>query len=119
MIVTEQSHVLKCRMFWILISKDISGFFCSIYLTSSLFLFSDCRSYAVCGNWFRLRMAHFSVSCDSIASLFIFVRIGFEPCNNIIIILQLLYCRAQLFATGKDVVLLITVICLLILSLAL
>ena len=27
-------------------------------------------------------MAHFSVSCDSIASLFIFVRIGFEPCNN-------------------------------------
>ena len=49
-----------------------------------LFQFSDCRSYAVCGNWFRLRMAHFSVSCDSIASLFIFVivRIGFEPCNN-------------------------------------
>ena len=27
-------------------------------------------------------MAHFSVSCSSIASLFIFVRIGFEPCNN-------------------------------------
>ena len=27
-------------------------------------------------------MAHFSVSCDSIASPFIFVRIGFEPCNN-------------------------------------
>ena len=27
-------------------------------------------------------MAHFSVSCDSIASLFTFVRIGFEPCNN-------------------------------------
>ena len=27
-------------------------------------------------------MAHFSVSCDSIASLFIFVRIGFEPCYN-------------------------------------
>ena len=24
----------------------------------------------------------FSVSCGSIASLFIFVRIGFEPCNN-------------------------------------
>ena len=37
----------------------------------------------------------FSVSCGSIASLFIFVRIGFEPCI-IIIILQLLYCRAQL-----------------------
>ena len=27
-------------------------------------------------------MVHFSVSCGSIASLFIFVRIGFEPCNN-------------------------------------
>ena len=27
-------------------------------------------------------MAHFSVSCDSIASPFIFLRIGFEPCNN-------------------------------------
>ena len=27
-------------------------------------------------------MAHFSVSCDSIASLFIFVTIGFEPGNN-------------------------------------
>ena len=28
-------------------------------------------------------MAHFSVSCGSKASLFIFVRIEFEPCNNI------------------------------------
>ena len=27
-------------------------------------------------------MAHFSASGDSIASLFIVVRIGFEPCNN-------------------------------------
>ena len=27
-------------------------------------------------------MAHFSVSDDSIASGFTFVRIGFEPCNN-------------------------------------
>ena len=27
-------------------------------------------------------MAHFSVSCGSIASLFIFVRVGFELCNN-------------------------------------
>ena len=27
-------------------------------------------------------MAHFSSSGDSIASLFIVVRIGFEPCNN-------------------------------------
>ena len=45
-------------------------------------MFSDCRSYAVCGIWVRLGMAHFTVSCDSIASPFIFVRIGFEPCNN-------------------------------------
>ena len=37
MIITEQSHVLKCRKFWILISKVISGFFCSIYLTSCCF----------------------------------------------------------------------------------
>ena len=27
-------------------------------------------------------MAHFSASGDSIASLFIVVRMGFEPCNN-------------------------------------
>ena len=27
-------------------------------------------------------MVHFSASGDSIASLFIVVRIGFEPCNN-------------------------------------
>ena len=27
-------------------------------------------------------MAHVSASGDSIASLFISVRIGFEPCNN-------------------------------------
>ena len=27
-------------------------------------------------------MAYFSVSCHSIASLFIFVRVGFEPCNK-------------------------------------
>ena len=27
-------------------------------------------------------MAHFSASGGSIASLFIVVRIGFEPCNN-------------------------------------
>ena len=47
-----------------------------------LFLFSNCRSYAVCDIWFRLRIAHFSESCGSIASLFIFVKIGFEPCNN-------------------------------------
>ena len=45
-------------------------------------------------------MAYFSVSFDSIASLFIFVivRIGFEPCNNHYHYQQLLYCRARLFA---------------------
>ena len=98
MVVTEQSHVLKCRMFWILISKVISGVFLFYLFDLLLLLFSDCRSYAVCGNWFRLGMAHFSVSCDSIASLFIFVRIGFEPCNNHYHYQQLLYCQAPLFA---------------------
>ena len=60
-------------------------------------------------------MAHFSVSCDSIASLFIFVRIGFELCNNH------LFCIAGpgYLLLWQDVVLLIMVICLLILSLAL
>ena len=85
MIVTEQSHFLKCRMFCILIAGERSFLGFVFYLFDLLlFQFSDCRSYAVCGNWFRLPMAHFSVSCDSIASLFIFVivRTGFEPCNN-------------------------------------
>ena len=50
-------------------------------------------------------MAHFSASGDSIASLFIVVRIGFEPCNN--------YYLAALL---QDAVLLITVICPLIRS---
>ena len=45
-------------------------------------------------------MAHFSVSGDSIATVFIFVRIGFEPCNNYTLhILQLSSdCRARPFA---------------------
>ena len=65
-------------------------------------------------------MAHFSVSGDSIATVFIFVRIEFEPCNN-----YTLSCSFfQISGPGhllllQDVVLLITVICLLILSLAL
>ena len=42
-----------------------------------LFLFSDCCSFAVCGIWFRLGMAHFSAFDDSTASLFIGVRIRF------------------------------------------
>ena len=62
-------------------------------------------------------MAHFSVSGDSIASVFIFVRIGFEPCNNYT--LSCSFC--QIARTGyllllQDVVLLITVISLLSLS---
>ena len=65
-------------------------------------------------------MAHFSVSGDSIATVFIFVRIGFEPCNDYT--LSCSFC--QIARPGhllllQDVVLLITVICLLILSLAL
>ena len=65
-------------------------------------------------------MAHFSVSGDSIASVFIFVRIGFVPCNNYT--LSCSFC--QIAGPGyllllQDVVLLITVICLSILSLAL
>ena len=65
-------------------------------------------------------MTRFSVSGDSIASVFIFVRIGFVPCNNYT--LSCSFC--QIAGPGyllllQDVVLLITVICLLILSLAL
>ena len=63
-----------------------------------LFLFSDCRSYALCGICFRLGMAHFSRFDDSTASLFICVRIRVNRVINII--LQLLYCRAQLFVQG-------------------
>ena len=112
MIVTEQSHVLDFDLkghFWVFL------FYLFDFL---LFLFSDCRSYAVCGSWSRLRMAHFSVSCDSIASLFIFVRIGFEPCNNHYLAAFVLPGPAICFC-GKMLVLLITVICFLILSLAL
>ena len=57
----------KCHIFCILISKF---YVCDLLL----FLLSDCRSYAVCGILFRLSMAHFSVSGDSKASHFIFVR---------------------------------------------
>ena len=65
-------------------------------------------------------MAHFSVSGNSIATVLIFVRIGVEPCNNYT--LSCSFC--QIAGPGhllllQDVVLLITVICLLILSLAL
>ena len=65
-------------------------------------------------------MAHFSASGDSIASLFIVVRIGFEPCNNYA--LSCSFCRfCQIAGPGyllllQDAVLLITVICPLIRS---
>ena len=64
-------------------------------------------------------MAHFSVSGDSVASVFIFVRIGFEPCIN-----DTLSCNFCIAGPGyllllQDVVLLIMIICLLILSLTL
>ena len=62
-------------------------------------------------------MAHFSASGDSLASLFIVVRIGFEPCNSYT--LSCSFC--QIAGPGyllllQDAVLLITVICLLIRS---
>ena len=38
--------------------------------------FSDCRSN-------MLGMAHFSTFSDSTSSLFVCVRIRFEPCNNV------------------------------------
>ena len=67
-------------------------------------------------------MAHVSASDDSMASVFISVRIGFEPCDNHYI--QLLYCSFCIAGPGylllwQDVVFLITAICLLILSLPL
>ena len=68
-------------------------------------------------------MAHFSVSGDSIASVFIFVRIGFVPCKNYT--LSCSFCQIAgpgyllLSVLLQDVVLLITVFCFLILSLAL
>ena len=62
-------------------------------------------------------MAHFSASADSIASLFIVVRIGFEPCNNYT--LSCSFCQiagAGYLLLVQDAVLLITVICPLIRS---
>ena len=95
MIVTEQSRVLKCRMFCIFISKVMSGFcvlsncplavFC--VATVVLMLFMAFGSNPILTK-IKLREAilpqdtDFSVSCGSIATLSIFVRIGFEPCKN-------------------------------------
>ena len=63
-------------------------------------------------------MAHFSASGDSIASLFITVRIGFERCTYL---LQLLICVSGpgYLLLSQDDVFFTTAICLLILSLSL
>ena len=81
--------VLKSH-FWVL------NAFCLLDLL--LFLFSECLSYAFCGIWFRFGMAHVSASDDSMASVFISVRIGFEPCDNHYI--QLLYCSFCIAGPG-------------------
>ena len=68
-------------------------------------------------------MAHFSASGDSIASLFITVRIGFERCNNHYMYLAgfVMFCVAGpgYLLLSQDVVFLITAICLFIFSLSL
>ena len=64
-------------------------------------------------------MAHFSVSGASIASVFIFVRIGFELCNNYTLSCSLCIAGPGYLLLLQDVLLLIMVICLLILSLGL
>ena len=66
-------------------------------------------------------MAHFSVSGDSIASHCIFVGIGFETytCNNYYLAAFVLPGPAIYLLLWQDVVFRITVLCLLILSLAL
>ena len=61
-------------------------------------------------------MVDFSVSCDSIASLFIFVRIRFKPCNDHYLAAFVLPGPA-VTSSGK-IFFFITVICLLTLSLA-
>ena len=61
MIVTEQSHVLKCRMLCIL-------YFVAFLFDLLLFQFSICRSInALWGILFRFGLARFSASGDSTA----------------------------------------------------
>ena len=62
-------------------------------------------------------MAHVSASGDSIASLFISVRIGFEPCNNRYLALSFCMAGPGYLLLWHDIVFIITAICLLILSL--
>ena len=87
MIVTEQSHAFSsCPA--LVLSFDLKGDsllgypFSLLILDLLLSLFSDCRSHALYGIWFRFHMAHFSAFGDSTASLLICVRIRFEPYNN-------------------------------------
>ena len=107
-IVTEQSHVLKCLMFCIFISKVTTGF-CVLsnwplcVATVVLMPFVAFGSNPILTKIKREALlpqdTDFSVSCGSIASLFIFVRRGFEPCiNNHYQTLQLLYCWVRLFS---------------------
>ena len=67
-------------MFCILILKGI-------LLTSCCFCLATVVFMPFVAFLSRLGMAHFSVSRDSIASVFIFVRIGFEPCNLVAFVL--------------------------------
>ena len=93
-IVTEQSHVLKCRIFCIFISKVMSGFcvlsncqlavFCvaTVVLIPFVAFGSNRILTKIKREAILPQDTDFSVSCGSRASLFIVVRIGFEPCNN-------------------------------------
>ena len=64
-------------------------------------------------------MAHISASGDSIASLFISVRIGFEPCNNHYLALSFCIAGPDYLLLWHDIVFIITAICLVILCLVL
>ena len=64
-------------------------------------------------------MAHVSASGDSIAPLFISVRIGFEPCNNRYLALSFCNAGPGYLLLWYDIVFIIMTICLLILCLVL
>ena len=64
-------------------------------------------------------MAHVSASGDSIASLFISVRIGFEPCNNRYLALSFCNAGPGYLLLWYDIAFIIMAICLLILCLVL
>ena len=64
-------------------------------------------------------MVHVSASGDSIASLFVSVRIGFEPCNNRHLALSFCNARPGYLHLWHDIVFIIMAICLFILCLVL